>query len=137
MNGNALKIALAAAAVTVFLAAPEFARYAPDGHSASADAPRAIITNDVAETTRVRVTINGGPALYLRLVGYDDVTGLHRGRNTLVVRWDGPVARLSFRITYSTSPENGKDVLVVRAAAAQDASLRHAGSRTYTFVIPR
>jgi hypothetical protein len=69
----------------------------------------AAITNAVTETTRVRVTINGGPVQYLRLVGYDGVVGLHPGRNTLIVRWDGPVKRLDFKITYSTSPDNAKD----------------------------
>jgi hypothetical protein len=110
---------------------------ATGGHGASADTPRAVITNAVTETTPVRVTINGGAVQYLRLIGYDDVVGLHPRRNTLVVRWDGPVARLDFKITYATSPNNVKDVLVVPTDAVPDASLRRAGSRTYTFKIPR
>lgn len=95
-----------------------------------------ILSNAVTEPASVRVSINGGKSEPLGMIGYGDVTDAHPGRNTLTVRWATPVQRLNFRVTSSTSPNNVKDVLIVRADAAHDPALRRAGSRTYSFTIP-
>lgn len=95
-----------------------------------------IISNEVTETTPVLISINGGKAEHEGLIGIGDVT-VHPGRNTLTVRWAGPVKRIAFQITVPTTPDHAKDVLVVRLDATRDATLRRAGSRTYTFTVPR
>lgn len=122
MNAFTLKSAAAAAALVLLTGAPALAQ--------------TIMSNAVTETTPVLVTINGGKPEHTGLIGYGDVT-VHPGRNTLTVRWAGPVKRIDFRITTSTTPNNAKDVLIVRLDAVHDATLRRAGSRTYTFTIPR
>jgi hypothetical protein len=131
LNDTTTKLAAAAALMT-FMAAPEIGRYTP-GHAALAAAPNVILSNAVAEPAHVRVSVNGGPFEKLGLEGYGDVTNAHAGRNTLLLRWGGPIARLDFRITASTSPNNARDVLVVRDDASRDPALRRPGSRTYTF----
>jgi hypothetical protein len=123
LNRTTTKLA-AATALMMFMAAPETGR---------AGAPNVILSNAVAEPAHVRVSINGGPFEKLGLEGYGDVTNAHLGRNTLLLRWGGPIARLDFRITASTSPTNARDVLVVRDDAARDPALRRPGSRAYTF----
>ena len=131
MNRTTTKVA-AAAALMIFMAAPEIGRYTP-GHAALAGAPTVILSNAVAEPAHVRISINGGPFEKLGLEGYGDVTGAHSGRNTVLLRWGGPISRLDFRITASTSPTNARDVLVVRDDASRDPELRRPGLRTYTF----
>lgn len=125
MNAITVRSAAAAAALALLARVPALAQ------------GMTIMSNEVTETTPVLVSINGGKAEHTGLIGYGDVTGVHPGRNTLIVRWAGPVKRIAFRITSSTSPSNVKDVLVVRLDAAHDTRLRRAGSRTYTFTIPR
>ena len=131
MNHTTTKLA-AAAALMMFMAAPEFGRFAP-GHAAWAGTPNVVLSNAVAEPAHVRLSINGGPFEKLGLEGYGDVTNAHPGRNSLLLRWGGPISRLDFRITASTSPTNARDVLVVRDDATRDPALRRPGSRTYTF----
>jgi len=127
MNAMTSKIAAVAAALTLLVAT-----------TATANASMTVLTNAVAETTQVVVVIDGGHVERLLLEGYGDITdAVHPGRNTATVRWYGPIRRIDFKITYSANPNNSKDVLVVRADAAHDAALRRAGSRTYTFTIPR
>jgi hypothetical protein len=123
MNAIMLKRAAAAAALVLLTGAP-----------ALAQGP--IMSTEVTETTPVLVSINGGKAEHTGLIGIGDVT-VHPGRNTLTVRWAGPVKRIAFRITTPTTPNHAKDVLVVRLDATRDATLRRAGSRTYTFTVPR
>jgi hypothetical protein len=131
MNAIRLKIAAAATVLALFVAAPA------TGAGGSSARGSTILTNAVTETTQVAVVVNGGHVEYLRLVGYGDISyAVHPGRNTATVRWSGPVRRIDFQIRYSTSPDNSRDILVVRADATRDAALRRAGSRTYTFTIP-
>lgn len=125
------------AALALLVSSPVLAQQTPGDDGTSANGPITIIKNAVPETTHIRVAIDGGEVEHLRRVGYDDITGVVRpGRNTLTVRWDGPVQRLDFKISYAATRNNFKDVLVVRADAARDAALRNAGSQTYTFTIP-
>lgn len=125
MNDIIVRSAAAAFAIALLSAAPVLAQ---QGNT--------ILSNAVTEPASVRVSINGGKTEPLGMIGYGDVT-VHPGRNTLTVRWDSPIKRLDFRITSSTSPNDVRDVLIVRADAAHDATLRRAGSRTYAFTIPR
>jgi hypothetical protein len=121
---------VAAAATTLALLAAPPARAQPTHGST-------IITNAVTETTKLLVVIDGGHVEHLRLVGYADITdAVHPGRNTATVRWSGSIRRIDFTIRYSTSPDNARDVLIVRADATRDATLRRAGSRTYAFTLP-
>lgn len=127
MNAITSKTAAAAAAFALLAAAP-----------ATANASTTVIANAVAETTQVVVVIDGSRVERLRLVGYADITdAVHPGRNSATVRWSGKVRQIDFAIIYSVNANNSKEVLVVRADATRDAALRRAGSRTYTFVIPR
>ncbi|HWT04653.1 MAG TPA: hypothetical protein VN224_02760 [Xanthomonadales bacterium] len=127
MHATTAKIATVATVLTLLAAA-----------TATANASMTVLTNAVPETAQVVVVIDGRHVERLLLEGYGDITdAVHPGRNTAAVRWSGPVRRIDFKITYSTNPNNSKDVLVVRADAARDAALRSAGSRTYTFTIPR
>ena len=83
------------------------------------------------------MTIAGDEIDDLHMATYDDITGVvRRGPNTLTVRWDAPVQKIDFKISYAPTRNNFKDVLVVRADATRDAALRRPGSRTYTFTIP-
>jgi len=125
MNDIIVRIAAAAFAIALLPGAP-----------ALAQERTTILSNAVTEPPSVQLSINGGKSEPVGLIGYGDVT-VRPGRNTLTVRWETPIKRLDFRITSSTSPSNVKDVLIVRADAAHDARLRRAGSRTYTFTIPR
>jgi hypothetical protein len=126
MNARTFKIFTIAAALTLLVPAPARA----DGAT--------VLTNGVAEGTRVVVVINGAHREGMQMEGYGEITDeVHPGRNTAMVRWTGPVQRIDFRITHSTSPNHAGDVLVVRVDAAHDPALRRAGSRTYTFTIPR
>jgi len=137
MNIRISQTAAAAAALTLLVSAPVLAQQTPGDDGTSANGPITIIKNAVAETTPIRVAIDGGEVEHLRRIGYDDITGIvHPGRNTMTVRWNGPVQRLDFKISYAATRNNFKDILVVRSDATRDATLRSAGSQTYTFTIP-
>jgi hypothetical protein len=119
------------------LAGPAAAQQVPSDQGTSANGPITILKNAVAETTPIHVMIGGDEVDNLSQVTYDDLTGVVRpGRNTLTVRWDGPVQKLDFKISYAATRNNFKDVIVVRSDASRDPSLRSAGSRTMTFTIP-
>lgn len=137
MNIRILQAAAVAAALALLAAAPVLAQQTPADNGTSANGPITILKNAVAETTPIRVAIDGGEVEHLRDATYSDITGVvHPGRNTLTVRWDGPVQRLDFKISYAATRNNFKDVLIVRSDAKRDATLRTAGSQTYTFTIP-
>jgi hypothetical protein len=136
MNTRIARAAAVAAALAL-LAVPAAAQQTPSDDGTSANGPITILKNAVAQTAPVHVVIDGDEVDDLRAATYDDITGVvHRGGNTLTVRWDGPVQKLDFKISYAATRNNFKDVLVVRADASRDAALRRAGSRTYSFTIP-
>ena len=136
MNTRIARAAAVAAALAL-LAVPAAAQQTPSDDGTSANGPITILKNALAETTRIHVVINGEEVDDLSAASYDDITGVvHRGGNTLTVRWDGPVQKLDFKISYAATRNNFKNVFVVRADASRDAALRRAGSRTYVFTIP-
>jgi hypothetical protein len=83
------------------------------------------------------VTVDGQDVDDLTSVAYDDITTLvHKGQNTLTIRWSGPLQQLSFTVAYASTRNNFKNVAVVRSDASKDPALRRPGSRTVTFTIP-
>jgi hypothetical protein len=128
---------VAAAAALALMAVPAAAQQTPTDDGTSANGPITILKNAVAEQVPVHVVLGGEEIDDLHAATYDDITGVvHRGANTLTVRWDAPVQRIDFKISYAATRNNFKDVLVVRADATRDPLLRRPGSRTFTFTIP-
>jgi len=90
-----------------------------------------------AEPDGVEVDVNGAQVDDLHATGYDDITtGVHRGANTLVVKWNGPITKLNFTVAFAAKRNAFKNVAVVQADTSKDAALRKGGSRTITFTIP-
>ena len=127
----------AAAAIAALAGGTAIAQQTPGDTGTDANGPITILKNMQAEPDGVTVSVDGADVDDLRMADYADITGVvHRGANTLTVRWGGPLQRLNFKIAYAPTRNNFKNVLVVRSNAASDASLRAPGSKTMTFTIP-
>jgi hypothetical protein len=127
----------AAAAVAALAAGPALAQQTPSDAGTDANGPITILKNMQVEPGGVVVRIDGREVDHLRIATYADVTGVvHPGQNTLTVTWNAPLQSINFKISYAPTRNNFKDVIVVKADAAHDASLRKAGARALTFTIP-
>jgi hypothetical protein len=134
---HAIPAMIAVAALGCGLALPAAAqqRVGPDG--TDANGPITIFNNYVAETTPIRVTVNGHSIEHLKTVAYDDITtSVHRGSNTMTITWSGPVSQIHVKISYAATRNNFKNVVVYAANAQSDGSLKQAGSKLVTFTIP-
>jgi uncharacterized membrane protein len=90
-----------------------------------------------AEPDGVEVDVNGEQIDDLHAAGYDDITTtVHKGANTLLVKWSGPITKLNFTVAYAAKRNAFKNVAVIQANSSKDAALRKSGSRTITFTIP-
>ncbi len=90
-----------------------------------------------AEPDGVEVDVNGEQIDDLHAAGYDDITTtVHKGANTLIVKWSGPITKLNFTVSYAPKRNAFKNVAVVQANASRDTGLTKAGSRTIKFTIP-
>lgn len=128
---------MAAVAIAALAGGTASAQQQPSGNGTDANGPITILKNMQPEPGGVRVTVNGGEVDHLRTATYDDITTrVHAGSNSLTVTWSGPIQKLNFKIAYAPTRNNFKNVVVVQADAATDASLRSAGSRTTSFTIP-
>src|ERR1700736_280534 len=131
------KMLTAAAAIAALAGGTAIAQQTTSDTGTDANGPITILKNMQAEPAGVEVDVNGAQVDDLRAASYDDITtSVHRGSNTLLVRWSGPIARLDFKIAYAATRNNFKNVAVVQANASRDAALRRAGSRTVSFTIP-
>jgi hypothetical protein len=131
------KMLTAAAAIAALSGGAAFAQQAPSETGTDANGPITILKNMQAEPDGVEVDVNGAQVDDLHAAGYDDITtGVHRGTNTLLVKWSGPITKLSFTVAYAAKRNAFKNVAVVQADASKDAGLRKGGSRTVTFTIP-
>ena len=131
------QVLTAAAAIAALAGGTAAAQQAAGDTGTDANGPITIFKNMQAEPGGLRVDIDGQEVDHLDAVTYDDITSVvHPGQNTLVVRWNGPVQRLNFKVAYAPTRNNFKNVLVVQSDTSRDASLRQAGSRTLTFTIP-
>jgi hypothetical protein len=128
---------MAALAIAALAGGRAIAQQATSDTGTDANGPSTILKNMQPEPAGVLVDVNGEQVDDLRAASYDDITtSVHRGSNTLLVRWSGPITRLDLKIAYAATRNNFKTVTVVQANAARDAALRRAGSRTVTFTIP-
>ena len=131
------KVLTAAAAIAVLAGGAASAQQATSDNGTDANGPITILKNMQAEPDGVEVDVNGGQIDDLHATAYDDITtSVHRGANTLLVKWSGPITKLNFAIAYAPKRNAFKNVAVVQANASKDAALRKAGSRTLTFTIP-
>jgi hypothetical protein len=132
------KILTVAAAIAALAGGPAVAQQTPADTGTDANGPITILKNMQPEPDgAVTVTVDGQDVENLRMADYSDITGIvHRGPNTLTVRWNAPLQKLNFKIAYAPSRNNFKTVLLVQSDAAKDAALRSAGSRTLSFTIP-
>ena len=132
------KILTVAAAIAALAGGPAVAQQTPGDAGTDANGPITILKNMQPEPDgAVTVTVDGQDVENLRMADYSDITGVvHRGQNTLTVRWNAPLQKLNFKIAYAPSRNNFKTVLLVQSDAAKDAALRSAGSRTLSFTIP-
>jgi hypothetical protein len=131
------KVLMAAAAIAALSGGAAIAQQAPSDTGTDANGPITILKNMQAEPGGVEVDLNGAQIDDLHAAGYDDVTtSVHKGANTLLVKWAGPITRLNFTVAYAATRNAFKNVAVVQANASKDAALRKAGSRTVTFTIP-
>ena len=127
----------AAAAIAALAGGTASAQQASSDNGTNANGPITILKNMQAEPSGVEVDINGGQIDDLSAVAYDDITtSVHKGANTLLVRWSGPISKLYFTIAYAPTRNAFKNVAVVQMNAAKDSALSKAGSRTITFTIP-
>jgi hypothetical protein len=132
-----LKVLSAAAALAALAGGPALAQQTPSDTGTDANGPITILKNMQAEPDGVVVRVDGAEVDHLRDVTYDDITGIvHPGANTLTVTWSGPLQSLNFKIAYAPTRNNFKDVVVVKADAGRDATLRKAGARALTFTLP-
>jgi hypothetical protein len=132
-----LRVLTAAAAIAALAGGTSLAQQAGGENGTDANGPLTILKNMAAEPAGVAVTVDGQVVDDLSSVAYDDITTLvHKGQNTLTVRWSGPLQQLNFAIAYAPTRNNFKNVAVVRSDASKDPALRRAGSRTVTFTIP-
>jgi hypothetical protein len=132
------KVLTAAAAIAALAGGTAAAQQAPSDTGTDANGPITILKNMQPEPAGVvEVDVDGQQVDDLSQATYDDITGVvQRGKNTLVVRWNAPVQKLNFKISYAPSRNNFKNVVVVQDDASRDAALRRPGSRTFTFSIP-
>jgi hypothetical protein len=134
---HTLKVLTAAAAIAALAGGTSVAQQAGGENGTDANGPITILKNMVAEPAGVRVTVDGQGVDDLSTVAYDDITTIvHKGQNTLTVRWNGPLQRLNFAIAFAPTRNAFKNVVVVQSDASKDATLRGAGSRTVSFTIP-
>jgi hypothetical protein len=127
----------AAAAIAALGGAAAYAQQTPADTGTDANGPITILKNMQAEPDGVQVDIDGQQVDDLRMADYADITGVvHRGANTLTVRWNSPLQKLNFKVAFAPTRNNFRNVVVVQADASRDAALRQAGSRTLTFTIP-
>lgn len=126
-----------AAAIAALAGGTSIAQQATSDTGTDANGPITILKNMQPEPDGVQVAVNGQQIDDLHAATYDDITTIvHRGSNTLLVSWAGPITKLNFKVAYAPTRNNFKNVAVVQANAQNDAALRHAGSRTVTFNIP-
>ena len=131
------KVITAAATLAVLASGTAGAQQARSDTGTDANGPITIFKNMQAEPAGLRVSIDGHEVDHLRSATYDDITSVvHTGSNTLTVTWNGPVQKLNFKVSYAPTRNNFKDVTVVQANSSNDPTLRQAGSRTVTFMIP-
>jgi ABC-type glycerol-3-phosphate transport system substrate-binding protein len=131
------KVLTAAAAIAALAGGAASAQQASSDNGTDANGPITILKNMQAEPGGVEVDVNGGEVDDLSAVAYDDITtSVHKGANTLLVRWSGPITKLNFTVAYAATRNAFKNVAVVQMNASKDGALRKAGSRTMTFTIP-
>jgi hypothetical protein len=131
------KVLAAAAAIAALAGGAASAQQSASDTGTDANGPITILKNMQAEPDGLEVDVNGQQVEDLHSAGYDDITTtVHRGANTLLVKWSGPITKLNFTVAYAATRNAFKNVAVVQANAAKDAALRKAGSRTVTFTIP-
>ncbi|MDB5028732.1 MAG: hypothetical protein JWO66_2421 [Candidatus Eremiobacteraeota bacterium] len=127
----------AAATVAALAGGTAFAQQTPSDTGTDANGPITILKNMQPQPDGVSVDVDGSQVDDLHSAGYADITGIvHRGKNTLTIRWGGSLQRLDFKVAFAPTRNAFKDVLVVRSDAARDPALRRAGSRTLSFTIP-
>ena len=128
---------LTIAAALAATAGSALAQQTPSDTGTSAGGPITILKNMQAEAEGVRVEVDGAEVEDLRMADYSEITGVVRpGKNTLTLRWNGPVQKFDFKIAYAATRNNFKNVLVVQMNATKDRALGRAGSRTFSFTIP-
>jgi hypothetical protein len=131
------KVLTAAAAIAALAGGTAAAQQPRSDTGTDANGPITILKNMQAEPDGVEVDVDGAQIDDLKMADYADITGVvHRGQNTLTVRWNGPLQKLNFKVSYAATRNNFKNVLVVQSDASKDGALRRAGSRTMTFTIP-
>jgi hypothetical protein len=131
------KVLTAAVAIAALSGGAAFAQQQPSDNGTDANGPITILKNMQAEPDGVEVRVNGAQVDDLHATGYDDITtSVHRGSNTLLVTWSGPITKLYVTVAFAAKRNAFKNVAVVQADASKDAALRKAGSRTVTFTIP-
>jgi hypothetical protein len=131
------KVLTAAAAIAAFAGGTSAAQQPRSDTGTDANGPITILKNMQAEPDGVEVDVDGAQIDDLKMADYSDITGVvHRGQNTLTVRWNGPLQKLNFKVSFAATRNNFKNVLVVQSDASKDGALRRAGSRTMTFTIP-
>jgi hypothetical protein len=127
----------AAAAIAALAGGTAAAQQTPSDTGTDANGPITILKNMQPVGAPAEVDVDGQQVDDLSTATYDDITGVvHRGQNTLIVRWNAPVQKLNFKVAYAPTRNNFKNVLVVQSDASRDSALRKPGSRTYTFNIP-
>lgn len=137
MRMRTFKVLVAAAVFAALSGGAAIAQQATSENGTDANGPITILKNMQAEPGGVEVDVNGAQVDNLQSAAYDDITtAVHRGGNSLVVRWNGPITKLNFTVAYAPTRNAFKNVAVVQANASKDAALRKAGSRTVTFTIP-
>ncbi|HEY4441468.1 MAG TPA: hypothetical protein VGN14_13500 [Candidatus Elarobacter sp.] len=132
-----LKVLTIATALATAAVGSAAAQQQPSDTGTDANGPITILKNMVAEPAGVRVAIDGREVDHLQAATYADITAsVHPGQNTMTVSWNGPVPQLNFKIAYAPTRNNFKNVIVVQSDQSRDASLRQAGSKSYSFNIP-
>ena len=132
-----LRVLAATAAIAALATGTSAAQQVAGDNGTDANGPITILKNMVAEPAGVQVTVDGQNIDDLSSVAYADITTIvHKGTNTLTVRWNGPVPRLNFTIAYAPTRNAFKNVAVIQGDSSKDTSLRRAGSRTISFTIP-
>ena len=131
------KVFVAAAALAALSGGSAIAQQTTSDTGTNANGPITILKNMQAEPDGVEVDVNGAQVEDLHSAAYDDITtSVHRGANTLMVRWSGALTKLNFTIAFAPTRNAFKNVAVVQMNASKDAALRKGGSRTITFTIP-
>src|ERR1700736_3227914 len=91
----------AAAAIAALAGGTAAAQQTATDTATDANGPITILKNMQAVPVGARVDVDGQEVDHLDTVAYDDITGVvHRGANTLTVRWNGAVSKLNFKIAY-------------------------------------